>query len=733
MTSEWMVIQDGKRMGPYSFEQLISQAKTGVLNPSSLLQKEEAETWSRAEQIPGLFSDVAQTTTSPAAMGMPVTDQEEVGSVNTGKIKKSLLFPVLAITTGLLLLIGGSVLAFSLVAQNSNGEAEEAGEATDGAGLEEGGHGDEFVLSPFDESEQNQDELEDESGSNSANTGNEGSSNSGNNNNPGGNNSGSSDVPYWHTEIYFETIPAGARIYIDDIYIGNTPHTEHLGWGVYKVTFRKDGYKEKSGRINVVGNRRQMLSISLLEESQEPNWRAEIHFETIPTGARLYIDDVYIGNTPHTEHLGWGVYKVTFRKDGFREKVGSINVANSRRQLLSTSLVEEGQEPPVQNPVAAISINPENPRVNETVSFSGFESRSPGGQVTGYSWEFNQGESGSGMNIVRAFDQPGTYQVRLTITDNLGLTASETIEFSVEAADDDPTSQNPVAVIRMNPAQQGRINEAVRFSGFYSRSPGGLITSYTWDFCQGESGSGVNIERVFDQPGTYQVRLTVTDNRGLTASETLEFRIIEGRFSINPPRPRDSNNAGDVTEPIVAIIPDPEPILAESQDTRVSIMIKKLTVLESYQREHVLAGFREPRDVAISCFVLSGLHDPAIEIPGDILLHDNGFILKTGDSWSMNLVLHEAIYVRPVELEINMIAHHHTSSPSYGPYVAKGSIRIPVNRDQLAEEESNVTRVRTVEKQFILDQPVADNSPIRAKILVEMVVIYTLPLPGESQ
>jgi putative cell wall-binding protein len=57
-------------------------------------------------------------------------------------------------------------------------------------------------------------------------------------------------------------------------------------------------------------------------------------------------------------------------------------------------------------------------------------------------------------------------------------------------------------------------------SGANSTDPDGSIESYTWNFGDGTTGSGVSTTHSYAKAGTYQVQLTVTDNQGATNSTT---------------------------------------------------------------------------------------------------------------------------------------------------------------------------------------------------------------------
>jgi PKD repeat protein len=61
-------------------------------------------------------------------------------------------------------------------------------------------------------------------------------------------------------------------------------------------------------------------------------------------------------------------------------------------------------------------------------------------------------------------------------------------------------------------------NRACTFDASTSADSDGSIASYAWDFGDGSNGSGVNPTHAYTADGSYSVTLTVTDNRGGTAS-----------------------------------------------------------------------------------------------------------------------------------------------------------------------------------------------------------------------
>jgi DNA/RNA endonuclease G (NUC1) len=85
-------------------------------------------------------------------------------------------------------------------------------------------------------------------------------------------------------------------------------------------------------------------------------------------------------------------------------------------------------------------------------------------------------------------------------------------------------TQPPIGAIS-GPAGSIAEGDAATFSAAASLDPNGTIASYEWDFGDGATGSGLSVTHTFTQDGTFQVRLTVTDNDGLVDTATFTLTV----------------------------------------------------------------------------------------------------------------------------------------------------------------------------------------------------------------
>ena len=169
----------------------------------------------------------------------------------------------------------------------------------------------------------------------------------------------------------------------------------------------------------------------------------------------------------------------------------------------------------------------------DDVVFDGGGSRDPDGDVVAWEWDFDDGEQGQGETVTHAFDEPGSYLVRLVVTDDDGSIDEDVVVVAVTDDEGRPPNQGPVADAGGDLLVQ--LGERALFVGAASFDPDGRIASYGWDFGDGGGGEGPVVHHVYGQPGPYVATLAVTDDRGARATD-------QAAVTVNAP---PVANAGD--------------------------------------------------------------------------------------------------------------------------------------------------------------------------------------------
>jgi PKD repeat protein len=90
----------------------------------------------------------------------------------------------------------------------------------------------------------------------------------------------------------------------------------------------------------------------------------------------------------------------------------------------------------------------------------------------------------------------------------------------------------PTASCSANPTE-GMMPLTVNFVGSGSDSDG-IITSYHWDFGDGESSTQQNPTHTYQSSGTYTVTFTVEDDKGGGKTATIEITVTEAPLNQNP-------------------------------------------------------------------------------------------------------------------------------------------------------------------------------------------------------
>lgn len=176
-----------------------------------------------------------------------------------------------------------------------------------------------------------------------------------------------------------------------------------------------------------------------------------------------------------------------------------------------------------------------------------------GSEIVLFEWDWeNDGEYDTeGSQVEHSWDEGGTYEVQLRVTDDEGSTGVLDTPIEIEIFE----TTLPVAKAFANPTTR-TAGFPISFSDDGSYDPdGGTITEYEWDWeNDGDfDGTGSNVDHVYPIPGNYQVQFRVTDDEGEKSilEEPIGITIVQKPIPIDitPPwlnfSPRDVVLRGD--------------------------------------------------------------------------------------------------------------------------------------------------------------------------------------------
>jgi len=140
------------------------------------------------------------------------------------------------------------------------------------------------------------------------------------------------------------------------------------------------------------------------------------------------------------------------------------------------------------------------------------------GHITSWVWNFGDGSTSAQQNVTHTYTAPGSYTVNLTAS---GPGGSDTLQKTGYITV--TTSSSPVAAFTGSPLK-GTDPLNVHFSDKST----GKVTSWKWDFGDGETSTHRNPTHRYENPGSYTVTLTVSGPGGSdTLAKTDYIQVTE--------------------------------------------------------------------------------------------------------------------------------------------------------------------------------------------------------------
>jgi PKD repeat protein len=253
-------------------------------------------------------------------------------------------------------------------------------------------------------------------------------------------------------------------------------------------------------------------------------WTLAKSTTTLSTSEATYI----LGSVSDTWGRTWN--SSDFSNVNFRLRVTDV-ASNTRRDFFLDYVAANvtytvGDAPVNQSPTAVVSADVTSGASPLAVNFTGSASSDPDGTIASYAWNFGDGNSTTGATAFNTYTTAGTYVATLTVTDNEGATASDTVTIVVT---------DPAAGCSSNCARVSNISLAVRGNGMLAATVTvvnengaalvGAVVSATWTLPNGATSSatgtvsnrGTALFNLGDNgPGTYTLTVTNVSQSGYT-------------------------------------------------------------------------------------------------------------------------------------------------------------------------------------------------------------------------
>ena len=223
---------------------------------------------------------------------------------------------------------------------------------------------------------------------------------------------------------------------------------------------------------------------------------------------------VIMPNDPGVRNIPWETYVTTI--DAVETLSGYDLFALLPDE--AEAAIESNTQPPLaalSGPGAAIS-------EGGSASFSAAASVDGNGSIVSYAWEFGDGATGSGDSASHTYPQDGSYTVRVTVTDNDGLTDTATVVVSVH---------NVAPVVSPIPDASVEVAANFTLAGSFT-DPGADTWTVRVNWGDGSTGSQTPVGQAFSllhsyaAAGVYTVTVDVGDDDDVT-QRTLTVRVAD--------------------------------------------------------------------------------------------------------------------------------------------------------------------------------------------------------------
>ncbi len=177
---------------------------------------------------------------------------------------------------------------------------------------------------------------------------------------------------------------------------------------------------------------------------------------------------------------------------------------------------------------------PDRPiRPGQQVTFDATTSSDADGAITAYAWDLDgDGQTDhTGPTVTTTYNNPGTQTVLLKVIDDDNLTATTGAALTVAA-------NHAPGVAIIEPPTQPQAGKSFSLTAFAGDSDGSVV-SYAWDLdgngtYETSTGADSHVTTKYDTAGQHLLGVRVTDDEGLSTTNTDNLKVGEGPCVENP-------------------------------------------------------------------------------------------------------------------------------------------------------------------------------------------------------
>jgi PKD repeat protein len=157
------------------------------------------------------------------------------------------------------------------------------------------------------------------------------------------------------------------------------------------------------------------------------------------------------------------------------------------------------------------------------------------GRIINYEWKFGDNSSSSLINVTHIYEKPGSYEVTLNVTDNMGENNSASKKLLVG---------KPKAMDLTFKPKQPEVGDIVTFNATGMKEK---IVNYNWSFDDGEYQEGSDLavcSHAYISADSYHVNLTTKDDKNNIKSSSVLLVVNNppfAEFNWDPTRPIEKN------------------------------------------------------------------------------------------------------------------------------------------------------------------------------------------------